>query len=211
MTLVFLPGMDGTASLFPPLPAGAIALPLPAEALSYEQLADRIEPELPSTPFVLVAESFSGPLAIELAARNPPGLRRLVLVASFALPPVPALPKPVLRLAFSLPPSTLVLRRLLLEPQSPAELLDQLVGAIRSVPGAVMVDRAQRVMQVDVRGALARVEVPIRYLRASRDRVVPATAVATIESVCPQVDVVEIDGPHLLLQTRWQACLAYLC
>ncbi|MBL8941444.1 MAG: hypothetical protein JNM69_43260, partial [Archangium sp.] len=37
---------------------------------------------LPDEPFVLVAESFSGPLAISLAARRPAALRALILIAT---------------------------------------------------------------------------------------------------------------------------------
>lgn len=197
--------MDGTASLFPPLPAGDLVLALPQERLSYDALAERLQGRIPAGA-TLVGESFSGPLAVLLANRVPVG--RVVLVASFVTPPAMRWPSWLLRALFSVPPPGPALRMLLLERE--ATDLGALQTAIASVPADVMADRARRVMEVDVREALGRVDAPVTYLRATRDRVVGAGAADVVRAVRPDAEVVDVDGPHLLLQTRWAACREWL-
>lgn len=103
MRLLLLPGMDGTGRLFAPLLAALppdidgepVAYP-PDEPLGYEGLLPLVEAAAArGGDFVVVGESFSGPLALLLAARSPPGLRGVVLCATFIrFPlPVPALPR----------------------------------------------------------------------------------------------------------------------
>jgi pimeloyl-ACP methyl ester carboxylesterase len=59
-----------------------------------------VREQLPTDrPFHLLGWSFSGPLALLAAAERPPGLRGVVLAASFVKTPVPYLPRWVHRLA----------------------------------------------------------------------------------------------------------------
>ena len=58
----------------------------------YAKLLPLVEAAAPaSAEYVVVGESFSGPLALMLAARRPPGLRGIVLCASFVRSPLPPL------------------------------------------------------------------------------------------------------------------------
>ncbi|MEJ5132798.1 hypothetical protein WH218_01765 [Stenotrophomonas indicatrix] len=92
-----LPGLDGTGSMSTPLLSALQAHGLTTQAIAlpaqggqdYATLARWLWPQLPRHPFILLAESFSGPLAVELAARQPAALRGLVLAATFARRPVP--------------------------------------------------------------------------------------------------------------------------
>src|SRR6476646_5995820 len=94
--LVLLPGLDGTGNLFAEfiavLPSGfqVITARYPTTgSLSYSQLAPLVRHATPtSDPFVLVAESFSTPLAIQIAAEDLPNMKALVLCAGFATSPV---------------------------------------------------------------------------------------------------------------------------
>jgi pimeloyl-ACP methyl ester carboxylesterase len=96
MIVVLLPGMPGAGELFQPfvneLPphVTAVTFSYPAGArLTYDQLADRVSRELPlERPDIIVAESYSGPIALALAARAIGDLRAVVLVASFAEQPL---------------------------------------------------------------------------------------------------------------------------
>ena len=57
---------------------------------SYDQLLERMKPlVIDSKPCVLIAESFSGPLIVKLAADLPDVVTHLVLVATFVTPPTP--------------------------------------------------------------------------------------------------------------------------
>ena len=101
MKLVLLPGMDGTGILFEPflesLPESIspIVVTYPCDMpLSYAELLQVIEAKLPSAePFIVLGESFSGPLALRIAASCPPGLKGLVLSASFARNPIRYFPR----------------------------------------------------------------------------------------------------------------------
>ena len=91
-------GMDGTGRLFEPLlaalptslPATAIAYP-PGEPLGYEGLLPLVMDAAAQAigPFVVVGESFSGLLALMLAASRPPFPRGVVLCTSFVRFPLP--------------------------------------------------------------------------------------------------------------------------
>ena len=92
MEVVVLPGLDGTTVLLAPFLAALQGRGVPASAvgypgdrpLDYDALEPLVRAQLPRTPFVLLGESFSGPLAIRIAADPPPGLRGLVLSTTFA-------------------------------------------------------------------------------------------------------------------------------
>src|SRR5262249_52151039 len=93
--LVLLPGMDGTGILLEPLlellPADLVAkvVSYPAnEPCGYEGLLKIVRAALPEDgPFILLGESFSGPLAIIAADARPRGLQGVVLCASFVRSP----------------------------------------------------------------------------------------------------------------------------
>ena len=84
--LILLPGMDGTGELFadfvkalPNLEIEVMRYPTDRH-LSYEQLVPIVRSGISaSEPFVFVAESFSTPLAIKLAADNPSNLKGVVI------------------------------------------------------------------------------------------------------------------------------------
>src|SRR5262245_21650925 len=109
VALVLLPGMDGTGSLFSDFrsmlgtQSVVIAYP-PDRPLDYAQLQELVRSSLPAErPFVLLAESFSGPTAISLAANPPPQLTAVVLVCTFARLPLGALPSWLKRIGASIP------------------------------------------------------------------------------------------------------------
>nr|BFD42144.1 hypothetical protein FFPRI1PSEUD_36430 [Pseudomonas sp. FFPRI_1] len=208
--LVLLPGMDGTGSLFEPLlqalgpdwPVQVLSYP-DDQPLDYPQLLERVLQQIPQDqPFVLVGESFSGPLAVSLAARRPANLRGLVLCCSFVCNPRPALAplKPFLRF---LPLQRLPLwplDALLLGRFSTEPLRRALAKAIAQPAAHVLQARLQAVIAVDVRQALGLSEVPLLYLRARADRLVPPSACALIRQLRKDARWVEIDAPHCLLQ-----------
>ena len=98
--LLLLPGMDGTARLFQRFDAAlhaqaAIetqAIAYPAAPLDYAALEAFVRERLPrNRPFVVLAESFSGPLGAALRADPPPGMCALILCCSFVRNPRPLL------------------------------------------------------------------------------------------------------------------------
>jgi pimeloyl-ACP methyl ester carboxylesterase len=177
------------------------------QVLDYGQLEAYVRRHLPENePFVLLGESFSGPIAISIAANAPSNLTGLILCCSFARNPRPALAglKPLTKLMQGFRAATLA-SPFLLGSYSTAALRHQLNEALKSVPSKVMQARLRAVIDVDVTESLKRILVPIRYLRATRDRLVPQSACALISSIAPQTRVVSVDGPHMLLQAAASA------
>ena len=213
LTLILLPGMDGTRDLFRPLldvvpPESArrcrvVGYPVD-RALTYHELLDVVERRIADAgDLVLVAESFSGPLALRLAARRPERVRAVVLVASFVRAPAPRwLRFLVAPIFFRLPPRAALVRWLLVGRDAPAGLARDVQAAIRRVRPEVMARRLKDVLCVDCADHLRRYQGPLLYLAATDDALVRPRSVQAIRSVRPDVEVRSIPGPHLLLQAR---------
>ncbi len=210
--------MHGTGGLFDPL---AEALPRSLEAIVVSYPRDReltgaelitfVCAHLPlDDPYVLLGESFSSLIAIQIAASHPANLRALALSAGFASSPLrgpqrlwiatllqflPALNRPV-RL-----PSFLI-RHFFAGPGAPESPVESVQSTVASVHPGVLFSRLRYILQRDVRAELAQVAVPILYLQATQDRIVPPRCLDEILAVKPDVTVVRINGPHLLLQAR---------
>ena len=210
--ILLLPGMDGSGEL---LREFVGALPVGVETtvvhypgdhvLTYVELEELVRAAMPvGEEFVLLAESFSTPLAIQIAAGNPAGLKALVLVAGFATnPSYPWLPwfgSLLLpgRMRLRLP--DLVVRRALLGPAASHDFLNDVRKALLSMSPEVFSSRLDSIFSCDSRKALKEVNVPTLYLQATKDRVVPTRCLDEILTAKADVRVARIDGPHLLLQ-----------
>jgi pimeloyl-[acyl-carrier protein] methyl ester esterase len=213
--LVLLPGMDGKGELF----AGFIkALPdtLPAKAirypanifLSYAELLPLVLSACPvNEPFVLLAESYSTPLAIQFAATNPPNLKGLILCAGFASSPRSGLLRILGRLAAPYMfrgPLPKFADRLLLGTNAPASLRASLQTAISFVAPNVLASRLLAVLTCNVCTELGRIEAPILYLQATHDRLVPPRCAEEIREIKPHTEMAFIEASHLLLQREPQ-------
>lgn len=217
--LYILPGLDGTTRMLDAFvtavrTAGfgdvhAIGYP-PDRPLGYAELEIFARAALPRhAPFVLLGESFSGPVAISIAADPPPNLVGLVLSTTFARAPVPLL-APFAPLTRFVPTRALpmaVLSAVLLGRWSTPELRRTLRAALDEVAPAVQRARAAAAMRIDVSERLARIAVPTLVLKANHDRLLRTGAGRQLLAVIPNVRQVALDGPHLLLQTRTDHCV----
>lgn len=209
--LVLLPGMDGSGLFFSDLvdelgPKCQVISYPSNEALGYKELINFVRSRLPKhESFILLGESFSGPIAISLAAEQPPNLKALVLVCSFAKSPLPPLLAITWPVVFLIPfwrlPSGFAARALLGRFYSKA-LREQFSKATRHISPNAWKARIKSVLAVDVTRVLRRVEVPTLYLRASEDKLVSSSCAGVISSCKPDTRIVEIEGPHFLLQTK---------
>jgi pimeloyl-[acyl-carrier protein] methyl ester esterase len=217
-TLVLLPGLDGTGKLFsefvtslgPSIDSLVVSYPKD-RSLGYDELEALVLSALPrDRQFVVLGESFSGPLAIRIAARRPAGLVALILSASFAKNPFPWLgwARP---LAAYLPVKSLprwVRAPLMWGSASAQRAPAQMERAMAGVAPGVIRRRIGALLAVDETPALARLHLPILVLEAAHDRVIPPAASRWILKVQPGAELAQIHGPHLLLQTRPAECAA---
>ena len=213
MHLLLLPGLDGTGELFTPLLQAlgddvTTSVVRYGSELTFDEYVEAAARALPDQA-VVVAESFSGPVGIALAARHPGKIRCLVLCATFARSPF----RTLLRFARFIPARAFaanaltpaMLRHFCLNGDDTA-LRPSAVSVVSTVPPAIMRARLACLAGVDVAPLLRRIGTPVLYLRASRDRIVSARLSSALTSQLPKVSITEIDGPHLLLQTRPREC-----
>jgi pimeloyl-[acyl-carrier protein] methyl ester esterase len=210
--VVLLPGLDGTGALFAGLvrAAGPGArlepIALPPEPLGYAALTAVLGPMLRLTrDTVLVAESFSGPLAAMLAATYP--VAALILSNSFVVPPRAAALGLVARAPlFRFPPPAWAVRQFLVGREAPDDLVGAVRAAVMAQPAGTLAARMRAVLTADAGEALARCRAPVTYLRGTADRLVPETSVAAVMRAAPgRVTVIRLGGPHFLLQAAPEA------
>jgi pimeloyl-ACP methyl ester carboxylesterase len=217
-TLVLLPGLDGTGKLFADflkaldLGVRTRVVPYPPDVpLGYDELEPLVRAALPAQgAFVLLGESFSGPLAIRIAARPPPGLTGLILCVTFASNPYPRLAW-ARRLAAFIPLKSVprwIRAPLMWGSASPSDAPRQSERAMAGVAAKVIRRRIAELLAADETAALEKIAVPTLVLRATRDRVVSKAATMRIIRGVPHARQVDVDGPHLLLKTRPQECAA---
>ena len=220
LTVVLLPGLDGTGRLFQrfvertPAQYRTEVVSYPGDLeLDYAQLESRVRTELPpSAPYIIVGESFSGPLAVVLAARPTGALRGIVMVASFVTPPAHGLWKYLpWRLVFRFPLPAQILRQVLAPADT--ELAKDMRAIARSVSPRVLASRVRLTLAVDMRAELAKSTVPVLYLQAMRDLVVPARCLRAIMSLRSDVIVARLAKAHPILQLEpdgaWRAIEAF--
>jgi pimeloyl-[acyl-carrier protein] methyl ester esterase len=212
---VLLPGLDGSGELFAPLLQAlgenvTTTVVRYGNELTFDEYVESAAKALPER-CVVIAESFSGPVAIAVAARHPGKVLGLVLCATFAVSPF----RTLLRAARFVParlfrpsPLTPAMVNHFCFNGAPISLRASPVAVLSTIPPAIMRARLSCLAAVDVRPLLSRVTSPVLYLRASSDRIVNSRLGRRLTSHLRSVTVKQIDGPHLLLQSRPAECAA---
>jgi pimeloyl-ACP methyl ester carboxylesterase len=216
--LILLPGLDGTGKLFADflealdLGSSAQVVSYPPDIpLGYDELEPLVRAALPTRGrFVILGESFSGPLAIRIAAHPPPALVGLILCVTFASNPYPHLAW-ARGLAALLPLKSLprwLRAPLMWGSASPSKAPRQSERAMAGVDAAVIRRRIAALLSVDETAALAKISVPTLVLCATGDRVISRAASMRLMHGIRHAQRLDVDGPHLLLKTRPKECAA---
>jgi len=203
-----LPGLHGTTRLFdafvamaPPW-ARCRPLSLPREGpQDFDSLARAFEPQVrPLEGFVLIAESYSGPVAARISALLGSKLALLVLcnpltASAFLFPP---------RLAASLASATWVpaWTAALLMTGGDRALARAMLRQVRALPRQTLIDRisiAQRTSPADI---VTHVSSPLLSILGTRDLLVRASSSRDSIGRIPYSTVVELDAPHLVIQSH---------
>lgn len=202
--VVLLPGLHGSRALFSSFvalaPAWGSCLPLALPTVggqSFDEIADAILPELrPLEGFVLLGESFSGPIAARLSARLGQRVALLVLC------------NPVVEMSVRVPEG--MLASIAASPWMPAwcasmalsggdrSIARAALGEIRALPKGIL---AQRLSATE-EALVAHLSSPLLTILGTGDRLVSLSRSRALFSRVPQSTVVEIEGPHLIVQAR---------
>lgn len=217
ITLVLLPGLEGSGTLFanllPELPKEIkiiIAAYPQHQFLSYFQLVMWLNDVVPKEgAFVVLGESYGSELAVKFAATHPPNLAGIILCAGFISNPVRSwgiLPRLLANpFLFQFQPPDFALKYFVAGAHAPKSLIQAVRKARRSVSPAVFAKRAQATIHCNAREEIRKVNVPLLYLQATEDHLVEKSSLAEIQRLHPQTISVSIRAPHLLLQTEPRA------
>jgi pimeloyl-ACP methyl ester carboxylesterase len=208
-TLLLLPGLDGTGLIFEPLlrslpeEIDAQVVRYPADhTMSFQEHVDFARQQLPiDKPFVLLAESFSGPVGMQLLAEPPDNLIGVIFVATFSRYPIPFLldmsnhlPQNLLLKLFS----TTFFSRFFCLGGASDDAVKIFRKALTTVKLNVLSNRLQILAELPPPPD-AKFSGPCLYLQASNDRLVPERALVPMQKHLPQLQVEKIIGPHIIL------------
>ncbi|MBI1394644.1 MAG: alpha/beta fold hydrolase [Betaproteobacteria bacterium] len=212
VTLVLLPGLDGTDTYFEPL---VQALPdwvrpllvsySSAPRQDYAGLLAHVRETIAHVPEChVLGWSFSGPLALMLANAEPDRVRSVILSATFVRSPHRMLAWT--RFALSGPGVWIwrAGRRLPLwlfrPPGDP--LRRAKTRTWYQVSARTIAARLRAILAVDARDALRTCRQPVVYLLSSDDGIVPGRNADEIVALRPAVRVVPIPGYHQAMYTQ---------
>lgn len=219
LNLVLLPGMDGTGALFTPfieiLPPEVNTQTIPLiqkVGVSYQEQAKYVASEIENDSIV-IAESYSGMVALELCRQFPEKVKQIVFVASFISRPSSLsrfgghIPSAFLKLAKK--PNWFLLR-VLFGGKANDILTGRFIQAMSSVPLDLLKFRLKQV--ASLKNPTSKLSIPCTYLLARQDVLVSKNVLHVFENTFSKVVVHKLEGTHFLLQTNpegaWDAIRA---
>jgi pimeloyl-ACP methyl ester carboxylesterase len=210
--LVLLPGLEGTGDLFGhfirslPKPCTVQIIRYPRDVpLTYLELERHVLDQLPKgAPITLLAESFSGPIALKISERRDLDLKAVVLVSSFALRPLgwagPLLARLPISSLLRRPLPAAVTRTFLYGTNASQALVSEFTAALSSVDPVVIADRLKQALTATYGGGHLKPNTRVIALFSKRDRLLGRTALRSIVRAHGEIEAVAIDAPHCALQ-----------
>lgn len=201
--------MDGTGELFEEFlsyhDGEHLVISLPQKGhQDYSSLAQSLENQLPKEDYILLAESFSGGIVPELLKQDLTNMKGIIFVASFLscpnkylLPIAKILP---IKALASAPLSKIGHKFLLLGKDASKALLSKFIKVTESIPDHIIKNRLA-VMNRQ-RLPLANFDIPTVYIQALSDRLISPGKSRELSNVFRNIEYIEIDGPHFLLQAK---------
>lgn len=204
--LLLLPGLDGTDVFLRPLMEAlqpkleTIVVSFPNSRLNdYESLLEFVGQTTENlTEIYVLGSSFSGPLAVKLAAANPERVKGLILSATFVTSPRPRLSH--FRFAMRTPvlAALRLIRRLPVwlghAPSDPLRMTKAETWT-RVTPTALAV-RTRALLAVDVRSELRRCQQPLLCMTFDDDNVVSLQSSEEILREAPHARRAKLPGKH---------------
>jgi len=193
--IILLPGLDGTGTLFKPLleeihnqrSIEIIRYPV-NEALTYNELTSLVEEVIKNKSSIyLIAESFSGPIALKLLNNHKNKIKGIILVASFITTPR----KYLLNISKLLPMEYLLksnipdflIKRYCLGNEIDQEMINDFKKAIISVKPNVLIKRLKELSKLNKYDYSHIISQNIYYIQASKDKLVPNDCLKELSSI----------------------------
>ncbi|HUR47120.1 MAG TPA: hypothetical protein VMZ27_14670 [Candidatus Saccharimonadales bacterium] len=219
--LVVLPGLDGTGDLLSSFIAETenkfethlVRFPK-HKPLVYQQFFPCIREVLPwGKPYSLLADSFSGHLALLFAEDQPQYLESIILCSSFFTNPSSHTTwwnKFTGKDPFKPPFTKEFLKKYLFGEDCPEGLLDKAKEVFDSVPPEILEFRWNLAMKTESRRQLSTSNKPILFLAGNQDALLHEKHLADLALMQPKMEVMRFDAPHALLQRFPREAAAYV-
>lgn len=210
ITYTLLPGLHGLATLLEPLmkQLGDVkveCIEYPTDIpQSYDSLSSWLSNNVDWTkPRVLVAESFSGPLALRAAEAFPESIQSVVLAASFCnSPTTPNLALLPLRPLLMLKPTRTAIRHFLLGPDSSDDEVNSLRKIVAAIPSRILSQRVRSILKLQAEDCPSIKQTPMLILQAQDDNMIPWETQNQLRMQYPHATTHWLDSPHLILQNN---------
>ena len=209
MRLYLAPGFHGTGELFGPL-VSALDGNVSPQLISYPEnlgpsldayvdfLAGQIDHE---KPYLLLGESFSGPVALSLLARGAESCKGLLLIATFISNPAPfptLLATTLLSPFLGIRPPRWAICRYLVGRNGPSDLVDCLCKIASTLKRRIVLERFQILRQLRLRDYDP--WCPCHYMRAEGDELVSSAKSDELVAHVAGCTVSSVPGAHLIAQ-----------
>lgn len=214
MKLVLLPGMDGTGKLFSPLiralsefDCKVIRLP-ETGSQDYSSITASVRGKLPEDDFVLVVESFSGPIGSALAREGIENMKGIIFVATFLSAPRKVLLSIAhllpLKFLSTMPFSTYFHKILFLGSEASSDLVNLFKTTVNTLPTSLI--KARLSTMFSLQAGSDKCGLPAGYIQAVSDNLVLSDKVDEFKYSFKNMVVKTVDGPHFILQAKPAEC-----
>ncbi|WP_447964221.1 hypothetical protein [Nitrospira sp. Ecomares 2.1] len=163
---------------------------------------------------IVLAESFSGLVALTLLEQYAIPLRGIIFCATFAESPRPFLLKWLTMLSGGLSLLSwmpgIFYRVLCLGFSANSFQVENLQGVLAKVPSHVLVHRLRLITRCSFSQCSNVWSTPCGYLQATQDKFVPDQSAVWFAHHFQSFNLKKVDGPHFLLQMKAQECAKYI-
>lgn len=211
--IVLLPGLDGTGELFARLESylaselDVTIVRYPDDpSLGYAGYETIVRQAIGSRKVMLLGESFSGPVAVCVAATLGRQIEAVLLAATFLKNPWPSW---IIRRATSIDPQATPAKfrdRILMGAHGDPELQEKVEHIVQTLPRPVRAARLRAVAEVDVRKKFRALNIPVLALHGRNDWLVRKTPIQRAISRKGGARMIVLPAAHMLLQTRAREC-----
>lgn len=216
MKLILLPGLDGTGELFNPLieylPNSfdiKVIQYNPQKQQDYSELLEYVLFQLPQENFILIAESFSGVIAYQIALKKLQYLQTIIFVATFLENPRKKLLKIInflpLNLIFSVSIPTFIIKQCLLGTKINKQSIELFNQTLKKVNPNILAFRVNEIATL-LPPPNQHLNLKVAYIQATNDVYVTQNAYSKFQELFKNITLYRVNGSHLILQSNPKDC-----
>ncbi len=160
---------------------------------------------------VIIAESFSTPLALKLADKFTPQVKAVIIGGGFCASPTnPGFALLPLRPLFMIAPPRSAVRHFLTGAESSPELVDKVRSAVKKVSSKTLTQRISSILTLEEEQTPTIPKIPVLLLQAEHDAIIPWEIQNQLEQHLPHAVSHWLDSPHLIFQAQPETCASHI-